>query len=525
MLSRRLLLGSAAATPLIWTKAFADTPKDVVVMAMQIDDIISLDPGESFEFSGNEIGSNVYEKLVVPDDNDPTKIVGVLADTWDVSPDALTYTFHLKQDHKFASGNPVTAADAAWSLQRAVIMNKAPGFIITQLGFTKDNVAANIKAPDDHTLVLKVPTAQAPTFLFYCLSANVGGVIDMKTAMSHAVGDDLANGWLKTASAGSNSWAVRSWRASESVALDANPNKPGRMKRMIIRNVVEPSTQLLLLQKGDVDIARNLNPEQLKQVKGKPDFTMVSQTLGVLNYLALNQDVPQFAHPDVCQAIKWAIDYQAIAANITPDIYKTHQAFLPEGFPGALNTNPFQKDVDKARALLKQAGVEPFSVTLDHQSAPPFNDIAQAIQSDLAAIGITLTLIAAEQRQVITKTRARQHQMAMLRWGSDYLDPNSNAQTFCENTNNADDAKDRTVAWRSKWQDKDLTGRAMDALNEKDAAKRIADYQQLQKDFMERAPFVIFLQQVGIAVLRKNVTHFELGVLSDGTRYTAIDKA
>ncbi len=53
-------------------------------MAMQIDDMISLDPGESFEFSGNEIGSNCYEKLVEPDEADPTKIVGVLADHWEV---------------------------------------------------------------------------------------------------------------------------------------------------------------------------------------------------------------------------------------------------------------------------------------------------------------------------------------------------------------------------------------------------------------------------------------------------------
>ena len=150
MLSRRTLLGSAAATPLIWNTAFAETPRDVAVMAMQIDDIISLDPGESFEFSGNEIGSNCYEKLVEPDEADPTKITGVLADHWEVAGDGLTYTFHLKQDRKFASGALITADDVAWSLQRAAIMNKAPGFILTQFGFNKDTALTNIKAVDDH---------------------------------------------------------------------------------------------------------------------------------------------------------------------------------------------------------------------------------------------------------------------------------------------------------------------------------------------------------------------------------------
>ena len=521
-----MLLGSAAATPLIWNTAFAETPRDVAVMAMQIDDIISLDPGESFEFSGNEIGSNCYEKLVEPDEADPTKIVGVLADHWEVSGDGLTYTFHLKQDRKFASGSLVTADDVAWSLQRAAIMNKAPGFILTQFGFNKDNVLDRIKAVDDHTVTVKVGEAQAPTFLFYCLSANVGGVVEKKLAMSHAQGEDFGNGWLKSASAGSNGWVVRSWKARDSVVLDAAPGAATKLKRMVIRHVVEPSAQLLLLQKGDADIARNLNPEQLRAVKGKPEFSLLSKSLGTVNYIAMNQGMPELAHPDVAQAVKWAIDYDAITANITPDTYKTRQAFLPEGFPGAYNENPFHKDLDKAKALMKQAGMEKgFTVALDHQSAPPASDIAQAIQADLGAIGIKVELIAAEFRQVITKTRARQHQMAMLRWGSDYFDPNSNAQTFCVNEDNGDTATNRTVAWRSKWQDKDLMGRTQDAVKETDPAKRVADYVQLQKDFMQRAPFVIFQQQVGVAALRKAVGGFELGTLSDGTRYTGLVKS
>ena len=526
MLTRRTLLGSAAATPLIWNTAFAETPKDVAVMAMQIDDIISLDPGEAFEFSDNEIGSNCYEKLVEPDPADPTKINGVLATHWEVAGDGLTYTFYLRQDRAFASGNLVTAADVVWSLQRAVTMDKAPGFILTQFGFNKDNAAARIKALDDHTLVMQVAEASAPTFLLYCLSANVGSVIEQKLAMSHASGDDFGNDWLKGASAGSNAWAVRSWKASDSVVLDATAGSPTKLKRMVIRHVAEPSTQLLLLQKGDADIARNLNPEQLKAVRDKPDFKLTSKSLGVVNYIALNQNVPELAHPDVAQAVKWAIDYDAIAKNITPDIYETHQAFLPDGFPGALSDNPFHKDVDKAKALMKQANLEAgFTVTLDHQAASPYSDVAQAVQADLGAIGIKVQLIAGEFRQVITKTRARQHQMAMLRWGSDYFDPNSNAQTFCINEDNSEKSTNRTIAWRSNWQDKDLMGRAQDALKETEATKRVDEYQQLQKDFMQRAPFVIFQQQVGVAAMRKGVSGFELGTLSDGTRYTSLAKA
>ena len=532
MIDRRTLLGSAGAIPLIWTQAFrpafADTPKDAIVMAHQIDDIISLDPQESFEFSGNEVCGNVYEKLVSPDTADPTKIRPELAESWSTTPDGLTTTFKLVQGRKFASGNPVTAEDVVFTLTRAVVLNKAPAFIINQFGFTKDNAAETITAPDPQTVVLKIKEAQSPTFLLYCLSASVGGIVDKKLVMSKAAGDDMGNAWLKQNSAGSGAWSVRSWRASESVALDANPNNPTppSVKRLLILHRPDPSAQLLLLQKGDIDIARTLAPEQIKSLEGNPAYVRASASKASVNYLAMNQKHPMLAKPEVRQAIKWAIDYKTIATNITPTVYEVHQAFLPKGFPAALTDAPFQKDVAKAKALMAQAGLaDGFDITLDHQSNAPFNDVAQALQADLAAIGIRVKLVAAEFRQVITKTRARQHELAMLRWGSDYMDPHSNAETFCMNPDNTDAAINRTVAWRSSWQDKDLTDRAVANVKELDADKRVKEYERLQRDHQERSPFAIMLQQVEVAMMRKGTSGFEIGPLSDRSVYARIQKA
>ena len=529
MLNRRAFIGTAAATPLVWTTsfapAFAETPKDVIVMAHQIDDIISLDPQESFEFSGNEIGGNVYEKLVSPDTKDPTVIKPELAESWETSKDGLTTTFKIRQGRKFASGNPVTAEDVVYTLTRAVALNKSPAFIINQFGFTKANAAETITAPDAQTVVLKIKEAQSPTFLLYCLSANVGGIVDKKLLLQHVTADDYGNAWLKQNSAGSNAWVVRSWRASESVALDANPNypTPPSVKRLLILHRPDPSAQLLLLQKGDIDIARTLAPEQIKQLEGNPGFAKVTASKASVNYLAMNQKHPMLAKPEVRQAIKWAIDYKAIATNITPTVYEVHQAFLPRGFPAALTDMPFQKDVEKARALMKAGGAEAgFEITLDHQSNAPFADVAQALQADLAAIGIKVKLVAAEFRQVITKTRARQHELAMLRWGSDYMDPHSNAETFCMNPDNTEAATNRTVAWRSSWQDKDLTDRAAANVKELDADRRVKEYERLQRDHQERSPFAIMLQQVEVAVMRKGTAGFEIGPLSDRSVYGRI---
>jgi len=532
MLNRRTLLGAVGASPLIplaARTASAATPRDVIVMARQIDDIVSLDPPESFEFSGEEALANVYDRLVLPDLKDPTVIKGDLAESWTTSEDGLTTTFKMTQGRKFASGNPVTAQDAAFTLQRAVILNKAPAFIVNQFGFTKENAADRIRATDERTLVLTLAEKGSPSFLLYCLSALVGSVVDKKTVMAKASGDDLGNGWLKSGnSAGSGPFQLRQWRASESVTMDPNPNHPNppKLRRLLIQHRPDTSAQLLGLQRGDIDIARTLAPDQLATLGEDPAYTLLVAPKSYLNFLALNQNHPVLSKPQVRQAFKWAIDYQGIAASITPKAYEPHQAFLPKGFPGALVDLPFRKDIAKAKALLAEAELpNGFEITLDHYTNAPFSDVAQAIQANLAEAGIKATLIAGEQRQVITKTRARQHQVAMGLWGSDYMDPNSNSETFNVNTDNSEAQKNRTLAWRSNWKDDEFTKRSIEALKEPDAARRIALYERLQRDHQERSPFVFIGQQVEVAAMKKNVTGLELALIGDRTSYAGLSKA
>jgi peptide/nickel transport system substrate-binding protein len=532
MLTRRLLLAGSTATlaaPYVADRARAATPKNAVVMVRQIDDIVSFDPAESYEFTNNEVDGNCYRRLVRPDPADSTKVAGDLAESYSVSADGLTFTFKLKQDAKFDSGNPVTAHDAAFSLQRVVKLNKTPGFIVTQFGFNADNVEKFVRAVDDYTLEMKLPTeAEATSFVLYCLSANVGSVVDMKTVLANQTNNDLGNAWLKTHTAGAGPYRLTSWQASDHVIIDANPHaaeKPN-IPRVVLRHVADPAVQLLQLQKGDADIARDLGADQLKTIAGNKDLTISASPQGTSMYIAMNQSMPELQKVQVHQAIKWAIDYEAIARNITPNTWSVCQAFLPSALPGALKENPFRKDVAKAKQLLAEAGLpNGFSVAMDYIPAAPSGDIAQAIQADLAAIGINVQLLPGEQKQVITKTRARQHQLAMLQWGTDYFDPNSNAQAWCENPDDGDQSKLKILAWRSHFVDKELMGESQAAVHELDPARRIALYKTMQKQFMERAPFAMLLQRNAVAVLGKGVSGFEVGPMPDYTHYSQIRKA
>src|SRR5690554_5828697 len=118
----RKLIAAAVASAVLsitTTATVADTPPDTLIQAWQIDDIISLDPAEVFEFTASELLGNSYQPLVGYNINDVSDVFGVIAESWEVSEDGKTFSFVIRPDMKFASGNPITAEDAVFSLQRA----------------------------------------------------------------------------------------------------------------------------------------------------------------------------------------------------------------------------------------------------------------------------------------------------------------------------------------------------------------------------------------------------------------------
>ena len=121
----------------------------IVVMAKQIDDIITFDPAESYEFTDNEVDANFYRKLVSPDLERPQQDRAATSRRAGRSrPDGKTFTFHLKQDAHLRLRQADHRRGCRFSLRRVVTLNLTPGFILTQFGFTKDNVAQLIRATD-----------------------------------------------------------------------------------------------------------------------------------------------------------------------------------------------------------------------------------------------------------------------------------------------------------------------------------------------------------------------------------------
>jgi peptide/nickel transport system substrate-binding protein len=346
--------------------------------------------------------------------------------------------------------------------------------------------------------------------------------------MEKAKGDDLGNEWLKTNSAGSGPFKLRSWRANEAYTLEANDGYwrgAPKVRRVVVRHVPEPSTQRLLLEKGDIDYARNLTKDQLAAVEKNPEVAVQSARKGALLYLGLNQKNANLAKPEVREALKYLVDYDGIQRNILSSTYVPHQAFLPKGFLGAIDDAPYKYDPAKAKELLAKAGLGGgFTVTLDTRNASPFTDVAQAIQSTWGQAGIKVEIQPADLKQVLTKFRARNHDIVLVEWGPDYQDPHTNAETFALNEDNSDGARSKTLAWRNAWDIPELSKKTLAAVAERDTARRAALYEEIQREHQKISPFVIMFQQIEMAAHRKSVDGLVIGPSFDNNLYRALVK-
>ena len=506
----------------------AATPPNMLVIASRIDDITTLDPAESFEFAGSDVIRNVYGRLV--NFNPADLSAGYepdLAESWTVSEDGKSITFTMREGVKFHSGNPVTAEDAEFSLRRAIALNKTPSFILTQFGFTPDNIEETIKA-DGNTLTITTDQKYATSFVLNCLTATIGAIMDKQLVMANEVDGDMGNTWLKTNSAGSGAYKVKGWKPNESVTLDANPDfylgEPA-MKRVIVRHIQESATQRLLLEKGDVDVARDLNPEDIAGVASKDGLAVDNELRGRLMYISLNQKHPELAKPKVAEAIKYLIDYEGMQNSFLNGQYTIHQNFLPRTYLGAIDDQPYSLDIEKAKALLAEAGVSGFTIEAGVREAQDRLEIAQTLQNTFAQAGITLEITVGTGKQILTRYRARELDMYIGAWGPDYPDPQTNAGTFAFNPDNSDEAQATgLLAYRNAWDPGELNAMTEAAVIEGDVDKRRQMYEEIQRTFLQTSPFAVMFQQIAQTGRKDSVQNLVLGGAITAVSYWPVTK-
>lgn len=520
------VLASFLALPFA-APAFAETPDGVLVVAQNIDDIVAIDPAQAYEFTSGELVTNLYDRLVQYDATDTTVLAGGLASEWTADAAAKTITFTLRDGASFASGNPVTADDVIYSFARVIKLNLTPAFILTQLGWTPDNIEQMVTGTGN-TVRVKYEGDFSPAFVLNVLASRPASIVDSVLVKEHETGGDMGNAWLNENAAGSGPFTLDRYTPAQMVRMNANKayfNGAPAIDSVIIRHVAEAATQQLLLEKGDIDLARNLTPDQIASLKSDA-IKIETYPQAAVHFLSFNQKTESLTNPALWEAARYLVNYQGMADTIVKGQMEVHQAFWPKGFPGSFDETPFTYDPEKARQILADAGVQtPITVSLDVINSAPFTDMAQSLQASFADAGINLEILPGTGAQVITKYRERTHQAMLLYWGPDFMDPHSNAKAFAYNPDNSDDHYAATTTWRNAWAvPDDMNTETMAALSEADPDKRLDMYRDLQKKVQETSPIVIMFQAAYQVAMDSGVTGYVNGATSDFVYYRLVEK-
>ncbi len=370
---------------------------DTIVIARDTD-FNSLDPNQAWCDSCQIYLTAAYEQLVRVGDDNKT-IVPRLAKEWSVSDDGLTYRFVLDERATFSDGTPVEAKDIAFSLMRQKNLKGSPSFFMEGI----DSIAT----PDAGTVDITL-SAPDPEFLGK-VSAPYAAILNADLLAQHggvagedASTKDTAEAWLQDNSAGSGAYVLESYRPDDELRLVANENywrdRP-QASTIVIREADDAVTQIQMLQSGSADIAMQVDPDTATTVNAEGVVTELVPSANFI-YVALSpgakgMEVP--LSPALREAIGHAIDYDGVLEFTLGGAADKMASPIPNGFPGTEGLPMPEQDIEKAKAILKQEGLEDgFSMVAAY---PEFNvygvdltTMMQKVQQDLAKVGIDLKL-------------------------------------------------------------------------------------------------------------------------------------
>lgn len=489
----------------------AKTPDDQLIVGMNMNNLLTLDPAA---MTGNEVVGivvNLYDGLVELNPQQLTEVRPALAERWSVSADNRTLTFHLRDNVRFHSGNPLTSADAVWSMRRVLHLNLAQASVWKSYGFSRDNVDQMITAPDDHTLVITLPRPNDPQLVIYSLAA-LGSmvVLDSKTVQQHEVDGDWGNRWLTTHEAGSGPFRLDVWQAKDVLRMSRATDYwrgEAKMSRVVFRHLQESQTLRLMMEKGDLDIASNMAIPDVRALRHDPDLTIDAVRKGTIYYLAMSMKDPHFDNIKVREAVRYLVDYQGINKSLMTGYGELHQRPIQAGMPATLPDPGYRLDVPRARALLAEAGYpDGFDTTLRVLADQPFLNIAIAVQSTLLQGGIRAKIITGTGNQIYGAMRDRQFSLLVGRGGSGVEPhPHSSLRALVYNPNNADSARlTNFQGWRTGFYDAQLNSMIDQALVERDKTRQQQAYYAIQQRYDQLVPALMPISQMLDSVVVSN---------------------
>jgi len=405
-----LALGGAAAFGLAFHPRLARAQGAGVIRVLAEGAPNTFDPaGTGYNIPSVNITWNVYDRLITFGQKplegegqdgafiyDYDNLVPQVAESWTVSEDGTTITFKLRQGAVFHDGSPVTAEDVKWSLDRAVNVTTAKN----QMGTGSMTDPAQFVVVDPMTITVTVP--RADRFTLPNLALLFPAIINSKVAMQHATKEDpWATEWLKTNVAGGGPFKLGQYQAGQQFVLEpfADWKNGDRVPddRILYQIVPQAASRRLAAERGEADLVRDLPGRDVKDLM---DAGKV-RVLGIANpatvtYIAMNNMIAPFDNVKVRQAIAWSVPYQdmfeAVLYSRGNPMFGGPAEVTSTQWPSPL---PYSQDLDKAKALLAEAGFpNGFETTfsIDANDVVVAEPVAILMQEALGKIGIKVTI-------------------------------------------------------------------------------------------------------------------------------------
>ncbi|MBS5772456.1 MAG: ABC transporter substrate-binding protein [Enterobacter cloacae] len=465
----------------------------------------------------------LYNRLVT---FDPVKNTPVpsLATEWKVSDDGKTWTFTLRQGVKFNSNKyfkptrDFNADDVIFSVMRQMDakhpyhnVSKGNYEYFTDVGL--DKLIKEVKKVDDYHVqfVLNEP--------------NAAFLADWGMDFASILSAEYADAMLKKGTPenvdnwpiGTGPYALQQYKTDALIRYIANPNYwegPVPTMHLIFSITPDVQTRLAKLQTNECQIIPAPAPVQFEQIKKNKDLTL--HTVEALNvgYLAFNTEKKPFDNVLVRQALNYATDKKAIVNAVFLGSASVAKSPLPPNMLGYNKDLPeYSYDPEKAKALLKQAGLEKgfeatlWSMPVQRPYNPNSRRIAEMIQSDWAKVGVKAKIVSYEWGEYLSGMRKGEHDTALFGWMSDNGDPDNFADTLlgCDSVKTGSNA--------ARWCDKPYDDLVKKAKLVSDPAERAKLYGQAQDIFYKQAPWIPLANGKTFYATRSNVTGYSVSLM------------
>jgi peptide/nickel transport system substrate-binding protein len=392
-------------------------------------DLIDTDPSTAECDTCQIVFSATYQTLVTLA-NDNHTLIPELAKSWSPNSTHTVWTFHLNPAAKFSNGAPVTSADVKFSLLRLKYEAASPSYLVSFL--------TGVATPNKETAVV---TLSRPDWEFpNQMSATYTSILNSKEVEANGGSDapdaakvDKADHWFQSHSAGSGPYELQSFTSGSQVTMVANPNYWGPkpyFTRVIMKQTTTAASQAQLLQSGEADIAMQLNPVTAASLKGASGISI--KTIPSFNqlWLAMSAEAtgPDVQGPmtlDIRKAIADAINYSQLESVLMKGDSKLQGSPIPNGFPGSQGLPLPKQNLPEAKRLMAAAGYKNgYKLTLSYPEINAYGvdlgELATLLQTQLKAIGITLSLNPATFAVNTTAWGGHKIPFELLYWAPDY---------------------------------------------------------------------------------------------------------